>query len=750
MKKQLLILMTSFMSLMAYSQVFTVDHITYLVTSTTSNTVKAFSYDTAGGTNVIIPDTVDDNSITYSVTAIHQMAFMNKNLTSVALPSSLISIEMFAFATNQISSIIIPDSVMSIAIAAFENNQLISVNIPASLTVIEDQVFRNNQLNNMFIPDGITSIGQSAFYNNLFTTVIIPNSVTNISSYAFSSNPLISVISEAVLAPTIVTGGAGDSFGTSRSTIDLTIPTGTSAAYVSAQWTGFNSVTEVGSAQIGDTFIDNFITYGVTSLTPNAVQTIDYDMTGGTVVDIPAMVTYNGISYSVTQIGIDSFFNNQLTSVTIPDSVQYIINFAFGTNQLQTVTIPDGVISIGGNAFVNNQISSLTISNTVTAIGLAAFATNQLTSVTIPEGVNSLAASVFNNNPLNSVTSESLTPPMITTGSGDSFNVDRSGIDLFIPSGTSGVYVTDPGALWTGFNSVTEVGSAQVGNTFTVDFTTYEVTSLTPNTVEAIDYDMAGGTVVDLPATVSYTGINYSVTSIGQAAFALNQLTSITIPNSVISIGQAAFQQNQLSSITIPDSVINLGLYAFAINQLTNVTIGSGITNIPEQAFSSNLLSDIIIPINVTSIGWRSFDVNPLNNVTTINPVPPTIITGTGDTFSSDRSTIHLHIPAGTMGAYVTDAGALWTGFNPVTEDALSIQDFDFANNVKVITTSNEIRIIASNAIHLENYSIFNISGAKVATGTESEISSSFLSDGIYILKLKFNKGVYVKKIIVN
>lgn len=259
MKKQLLFLMTLCVTVMAYSQVFTDNYISYVVTSTTSNTVKVYSYDTAGGSDVTIPATVSYNSVTYSVTGIHQMSFMNKNLTSVVLPSSLISIELFAFANNQLSSITIPDSVVSIAIAAFENNQLTSANIPTSLSVIDDQVFRNNLLNTINFHNGITSIGQASFFGNQLTSITIPSNVTNISSYAFSSNPLNLVTSESIVPPTIVTGGAQDTFGSNRGVIDLVIPVGTEGPYVTdpgALWTDFNTVNGV-SLSVSDYELDN-------------------------------------------------------------------------------------------------------------------------------------------------------------------------------------------------------------------------------------------------------------------------------------------------------------------------------------------------------------------------------------------------------------------------------------------------------------------------------------------------------------
>ena len=107
---------------------------------------------------------------------------------------------------------------------------------------------------------------------------------------------------------------------------------------------------------------------------------------------------------AVTNIESNAFNNNQLTSVTIPDSVTSIGEYAFYNNNLTSVTIGNSVESIGDYAFSDNKLSSVTIPDSVTSIGEGVFSGNDLTSVTIPDSVTSIERSVFYDNKLTSVT----------------------------------------------------------------------------------------------------------------------------------------------------------------------------------------------------------------------------------------------------------------------------------------------------------------------------------------------------------
>ena len=116
-------------------------------------------------------------------------------------------------------------------------------------------------------------------------------------------------------------------------------------------------------------------------------------------VTAPQEITYNEVTYSVTSIGNEAFYNCRgLTSVTIPNSVTSIGSRAFeGCSSLTSITIPNSVTSIGDRAFDGCRgLTSVTIPNSVTSIGGSAFeGCRGLTSITIPNSVTSIGKHAF-------------------------------------------------------------------------------------------------------------------------------------------------------------------------------------------------------------------------------------------------------------------------------------------------------------------------------------------------------------------
>ena len=133
-------------------------------------------------------------------------------------------------------------------------------------------------------------------------------------------------------------------------------------------------------------------------------------------------------------------------------------------------------------------------------------------------------------------------------------------------------------------------------------------------------------TTANIPATVSYDGTTYNVTSIGYRAFRnCSSLTSITIPNSVTSIGDRAFQFcSSLTSVTIPNSVTSIGESAFYdCSSLTSVAIPNSVSIIEKAAFQNcSSLTSVEIPNSIDSIRIQTFyGCSSLTSVTIPNNI---------------------------------------------------------------------------------------------------------------------------------
>lgn len=130
------------------------------------------------------------------------------------------------------------------------------------------------------------------------------------------------------------------------------------------------------------------------------------------------------------------------------------------------------------------------------------------------------------------------------------------------------------------------------------------------------------GTAADVPKEVTKGGKTYTVTAIGENAFAIRtnsesnpysnnlQLTSVTLPDSISSIGQHAFAYCvKITSIKIPSCVTSLEGYVFSeCKELGTVTFQEGLTSIGEYAFyGCEKLKSISLPDSLTKVEDGAF-----------------------------------------------------------------------------------------------------------------------------------------------
>ena len=162
----------------------------------TNNTELAVSYQgSSSGSysgeysgNVVIPESVTYNGVTYPVTSIGGYAFWGcSGLTSVTIPNSVTSIGRYAFRDcSGLTSVTIPSSVTSIGSYAFEGcSGLASVTIPNSVTSIGSSAFYNcSGLTDVFCyAKNVPTTGASIFSESKISSATLHVPAASLSSY---------------------------------------------------------------------------------------------------------------------------------------------------------------------------------------------------------------------------------------------------------------------------------------------------------------------------------------------------------------------------------------------------------------------------------------------------------------------------------------------------------------------------------------------------------------------------------------
>ncbi|MDR0620013.1 MAG: leucine-rich repeat domain-containing protein, partial [Bacteroidales bacterium] len=203
------------------------------------------------------------------------------------------------------------------------------------------------------------------------------------------------------------------------------------------------------------------VTYG--GINPTAINEYTGEVT------IPATVTHNLTTYSVTAVGANAFEGNTgLTSVTLPVSVTYLGTRAFaGCTALGAITLHEGLISMGSCCFQYcSALTSITIPNSVTALwdnnndgvndendGATFMGCTGLKEVTVGAKITDVAAPnvLFNGvENIEKITCFATAPPASMWNGYFAFNwVTGSNCRLYVPEVSVGDYIIAAG--WSRF-----------------------------------------------------------------------------------------------------------------------------------------------------------------------------------------------------------------------------------------------------------------------------------------------------------
>lgn len=392
----------------------------YAVTAFTKDNIR---YDVSSGdavvtgcadsvTKLVIPATVTEGDKEYKVVGIQEHAFDwanhrslaletvdlgglpleigeyafrgQKSLTTVVGMDNITAIGNYMFtACSALTSVADLSKVTSVGIQAFMNcsslTTLKGLNFSA-LTSIRQEAFNNMKSFSLELGehtfDALESLDVRAFANMTDITgkVVLPERITEIPEGAFLNTGITGVDWSHI---TVIGTGA---FSNCKGLTELHLP---------------DSVTSIGesafkgSGLTGELQLPN----SITSIGNEAFRNVKIE---GNLV-LPSALTF---------LGTRAFNETTISSVTFPDTLKNIGNYAFYNcpNLSGTLIIPEGVVSIGTATFTKTGIEKLELADSVQTISAGAFSTcAKLTSVQIGEQgkgksqLQTIGSKAFNN-----------------------------------------------------------------------------------------------------------------------------------------------------------------------------------------------------------------------------------------------------------------------------------------------------------------------------------------------------------------
>lgn len=370
-------------------------------------------------------------------------------------------------------------------------------------------------------------------------------------------------------------------------------------------------------------------------------------------VSIPETVTNNGTEYSVTKIGEYAFQGSAVTSVSMPECITSIGQYACNecgsletvvlpTNlddfsgwcifrncrNLKNIAIPENVTEIPNGTFKYCRLlEEINIPNGVEAIKVSAFVCcDKLENISLPVSVKQIEMHAFAGSGLKTIKLFGEVTSIGEYAFADCFHltdfycysdnspqtaenvfvkVDLNKVNLHVPCNRKDAYT---GAdYWRDFGHIFTTDEVkQDGLWYRLDDNTWEAAIINnPDGNSRIIYE---GDIV-IPTDIGFSHANYDVTSIGVRAFEYSNITSVSIPKSVASIGTSAFLGCPFTSIDIPNNVTAIGAYTFAgCPDLKSVILPNSLETIEGGLFSDcRNLESVKIPNTVTSIKHRAF-----------------------------------------------------------------------------------------------------------------------------------------------
>ncbi len=309
-----------------------------------------------------------------------------------------------------------------------------------------------------------------------------------------------------------------------------------------------------------------------------------------TEVKIPAVITHDGVDYSVNEIA-QELFNGKggIKTIILPDSIQTIPDNAFSLcSNLQKLVISADVDSVGKNILAGStSVKELVIPSTLkdklyllfgtTLTNGKATVPNDLT-VTFTEGSLTLPDGYFGNLK-DDITIEKVTFPSTMIDLGKNQNNGFAIVKTF-ESVIGGVIAVKENVIYTDSGkTLYYYPKLKTDESLVIDDQVTKIGGVSGNiylktlTVGANVTELSVGAFLDFTALSKVT-FKGSLKVIPEDAFnGCTALTDFTFPQGLEEIGESAFYMCGLKSLRIPDTVKKVGENAFNWSQLEKIYI---------------------------------------------------------------------------------------------------------------------------------------------------------------------------------
>ena len=312
-------------------------------------------------------------------------------------------------------------------------------------------------------------------------------------------------------------------------------------------------------------------------------------------VTIPSSVTWGGQTWPVIGIGDEAFDNTagngNLTSISLPSSIEYIGKWAFyKQSSLTSVTLPSYLNRIDYGAFNNcSALTSITIPNYVTTIGDYAFYNCPITTLYLGFRVQSIGSYAFyakKDDPYNRAYLENvycycLFAPSIQQNT--FYTPDRVyAATLHILSyiyGDSQFGYQSQSSEWNNFDTITTISGStaydtQIGGLYYQMVPWPESPGYYAKVVNNGNYNCYTSSSYTVPATVSWRSESFIVRNIENSAFRnCTNVSTLDLRNAtnLISIRDYACYGANVSTVYLSPALTSIGSYAFYNSSITKL-----------------------------------------------------------------------------------------------------------------------------------------------------------------------------------